>query len=156
MVIKMGRFGKFLACSNYPECKNTKQISRDGSIEPKEEPKELEEKCPECGSPLTLRTGRFGQFIGCSNYPKCKYIKKQEKSTGVKCPKCGEGEIVEKRSRKGIFYACNRYPKCKFALWGKPTGEKCPKCGSLMVAKITKKDGEQIVCSNKECKGKTD
>ncbi|MFH0854497.1 MAG: type I DNA topoisomerase, partial [bacterium] len=125
MVIKMGRFGKFLACSNYPECKNTKQIKSDGSIAPREEPKELEEKCPECGSPLTLRMGRFGQFIGCSNYPKCKYIKKQEKSTGIKCPKCGEGEIVEKRSKKGIFYACNKYPKCRFALWGKPTGEKC-------------------------------
>lgn len=152
MVIKMGRFGKFMACSNYPECKNTKPIAGEGSGEQREAPKELDEKCPECGSHLLLRHGRFGAFTGCSNYPKCKYIKKEERTTGVKCPKCKEGDIIEKKSRKGVFYACNKYPKCKFALWYKPTGEKCPKCGSLMVNKITKKDGECVVCSSKECK----
>lgn len=149
MVIKIGRFGKFLACSNYPECKNTKQLvqNSDGSLA-KDQPKELNEKCPQCGAPLAIKFGRFGQFIGCSNYPKCKFIKKEEKTTGVKCPKCNEGEIIEKRSRKGAFFACNKYPKCKFALWYRPTGEKCPKCQSLMV--IKGKDGK-IVCSNKEC-----
>ncbi|MFH0856796.1 MAG: type I DNA topoisomerase [bacterium] len=149
MIIKTGRFGKFMACSNYPECKNTKPMP--GEEEPQETEK-IDEKCPECGAELILKHGRFGKFIGCSNYPKCKYIKKQTISTGIKCPLCKEGEIIEKKSRKGKFYACNRYPDCKFALWYKPTGEKCPRCGSLMITKVTKKDGEIIVCSNKECK----
>ncbi len=152
MVIKMGRFGKFMACSNYPECKNTKPIAGEESGEQREAPKELDEKCPECGSPLLLRHGHFGAFTGCSNYPKCKYIKKEERTTGVKCPQCNEGDIIEKKSRKGVFYACNKYPKCRFALWYKPTGEKCTECGSLMVNKITKKDGKKTVCSSKECK----
>jgi len=152
MIIKMGRFGKFLACSNYPECKNTKHLSGAGGSEiQKEPPKELDEKCPQCDSPLVLRKGKFGEFIGCSGYPKCKFIKNDDKTTGVHCPKCEKGEIVEKKSRKGIFYACNQYPKCRFALWYKPTGDQCSKCDALMVTKITKKDGERIVCSNKEC-----
>ncbi|MFC1613325.1 type I DNA topoisomerase [Patescibacteria group bacterium] len=152
MVIKMGRFGKFLACSNYPECKNTKHLAgAEGSETQKELAKELDEKCPQCNSPLVLRHGKFGEFTGCSNYPKCKFIKNDDKTTGVHCPKCEKGEIIEKKSRKGIFYACNQYPKCRFALWYKPTGYKCPKCDALMVTKITKKDGERIVCSNKEC-----
>lgn len=149
MVIKMGRFGKFMACSNYPECKNTKPMPGE---EGGDETEKIDEKCPECGSELVVKHGRFGKFIGCSNYPKCKYIKKQTVSTGIKCPECKEGEIIEKKSRKGKFYACSRYPDCKFALWYKPTGEKCPKCGSLLITKITKKDGETIVCSNKDCK----
>lgn len=161
MIIKIGRFGKFLACSNYPECKNTKSLDNlignaNNPIAQEEKAQEEDlkkqlvgEKCSECGSELVIKHGRFGQFIGCSNYPECKFIKKQEFSTGVKCPNCGEGEIVQKRSRRGIFYACNKYPKCKFALWGKPTGEKCSRCGSLTVTKG--KDGE-VVCSNKECK----
>lgn len=142
MVIKIGRFGKFLACSNYPTCKNTKPLGEEKDLPP------IDEKCPECGSPLMRRRGRFGLFISCSNYPTCKYIKKEVKSTGVKCPKCTEGDIIERRTRyKKIFYSCSRYPDCDFALWNKPTGEKCPTCGSLMV-EGTK---EKIVCSNKEC-----
>ncbi len=145
MVIKMGRFGKFLACSGYPDCKNTKQINGDG--EP-EESEVIDEKCPECGKPLQRKVGRFGPFFGCSGYPDCKFIKKIEKSTGVKCPQCGKGEIIEKRSRKGrTFYACNQYPKCQHAIWSKPTGEKCPECDSLLVY------GKKVInCSNKECK----
>lgn len=149
MVIKMGRFGKFMACSNYPECKNTKPMPGE---EGRDETEKIDEKCPLCGSELVVKHGRFGKFIGCSNYPKCKYIKKQTVSTGIKCPQCKEGEILEKKSRKGKFYACSRYPDCKFALWYKPTGEKCPKCESLLVTKVTKKDGETVVCSNKDCK----
>ncbi len=112
------------------------------------------EKCPLCGAPLIKRTGRFGDFYACSNFPKCKYTASlPSQRTGVKCPQCHEGEIIEKRNRRGqIFYACSNYPKCKFTLSGKPTGEKCPLCGSLL---IEDKKGK-IRCSNKECKYRKD
>lgn len=157
MVIKMGRFGKFLACTNYPECKNTKPLGEDGKPA---EPEKTDEKCAKCGSPMVIKQGRYGKFLGCSAYPACKNIvslgkdgaKKESVKTGVKCPECGIGEIEEKRSRRGkTFYGCSNYPNCKFALWNKPTGEKCPKCGNLMVVKVTKKNGEEVLCSNKEC-----
>ncbi len=148
MIIKMGRFGKFLACTGFPDCKNTKQMGKDGKPE---EEKPLDEKCPECNSLLQQKRGRFGPFIGCSGYPDCKYIKKEEKSTGVQCPKCEKGEIVVKNSRAGkTFYACDGYPDCKNAYWAKPTGEKCPECKSLLVAGAKGK----TQCSNKECKFK--
>ncbi|MBI5732151.1 MAG: type I DNA topoisomerase [Candidatus Magasanikbacteria bacterium] len=142
MVIKTGRYGRFLACSNYPACKNTKPLGGGA------EPKKLEENCPDCGSPLVKRRSRFGEFISCGNYPQCKYIKKEIKSTGVKCPKCGEGEIIERRTRaKRIFFSCGRYPDCDFALWQRPLGDKCPVCGALMVMMAENK----IKCSNKDC-----
>ena len=104
--------------------------------------------CPKCGAPLIIKLGRFGKFFGCSKFPECKYTAPLEKpSLGIKCPKCEQGEIVEKKTRKGkTFYACNKYPKCDFALWNKPINEKCPKCGSLLVEI---KNGAK--CSNKEC-----
>ena len=143
LVIKFGRFGKFIACSNYPECKFTRPMP--------EEQKLIEENsgeiCDKCGRPMAVKFGRFGSFLGCSGYPECKNIKKIQKGTGVACPKCGEGELVEKRSKRGIFYACSKYPQCKFSLNNKPTGEKCPESGDLLV--ITK-DGA-VKCSNKEC-----
>lgn len=145
MVIKMGRYGKFLACSNYPECKNTKNIDADNKPV---KSKTLEETCPECENPLEYKHGRFGTFIGCSHYPQCTYIKNIEKGTGAACPSCAKGEIVEKRSKRGrTFYACNQYPGCTFALWSKPTGKQCPQCEHLLVygAKDT------VRCSNKEC-----
>ena len=154
MVIKMGRFGKFFACTGYPECKSTKQIGTDG--EKAEGPEELDEKCPDCKKPLVKRHGRFGEFTGCSGYPDCKYIKKQPSELFGTCPKCGKGHIVGKRSKRGFFYACDQYPECKNALWGKPVmpegkteSEKCPDCESILV--YAGKD-EQIKCSNKECK----
>lgn len=146
MVIKMGRFGKFMACSGYPDCKNTKQLDANGAVE---KPKTTDEKCEKCGAPMVFKRGRFGEFLGCSKYPDCKTIKGIQKKTGVKCPQCNQGDIVEKRSRKGrTFYACNKYPDCKFALWSKPTGEKCPDCESLVV--YGKKG--TAACSSKECK----
>ncbi|MFH1291818.1 MAG: type I DNA topoisomerase [bacterium] len=148
MVIKHGRFGKFLACGNYPECKNTKNITKEGKIEDNE-PELSDEKCEKCGSPMAKKHGRYGAFLGCSNYPDCKNIKNIENKIGVKCPECDKGDIVERKSKRGkTFYGCNSYPKCKFALWSKPTGEQCKKCKSLMIygAKDTTK------CSNKECK----
>jgi DNA topoisomerase-1 len=122
MVIKLGRFGKFLACSNYPECKNTKPL-----FETKEESaaEETTEKCPKCGNALKVKTGRFGKFLACSNYPECKFTKNIQKPTGVKCPKCGIGDVVVKRSKRGkIFFACNRYPDCDYATWENPNAPK--------------------------------
>ncbi|HEV8601551.1 MAG TPA: type I DNA topoisomerase [Patescibacteria group bacterium] len=143
LVVKFGRFGKFIACSNYPECKYTRPMP--------EEQKLIDENsgeiCEKCGKPMVVKFGRFGSFLGCSGYPECKNIKKIQKGTGVECPKCGEGELVERRSKRGIFYSCSKYPQCKFLLNGKPTGEKCPKTGDLL---IETKNGT-IKCSNKEC-----
>lgn len=110
-----------------------------------EEP--TDKKCPDCGQPIVIKLGRFGKFYACSGFPKCKHTEPIINSLGVKCPKCQEGEIIEKRTKKGkIFYSCSRYPKCDFALWDKPIGEKCPKCSALLVARKNK-----TVCSNKEC-----
>lgn len=112
MVIKLGRYGKFIACSNYPECKNTKSL---------EEPEVTDEKCEKCGSPMQVKHGRFGQFLGCSKYPECKNIKSYQKKTGKKCQKCGEGDIVEKMTKKKrTFFGCSRYPNCDFASWKRP------------------------------------
>lgn len=111
----------------------------------KASPKETGETCPNCNSPLVVRKGKFGEFVACSNYPECKYIKKEEKVKTVicKCPKC-DGDIVEKKTRRGkIFYGCDKYPKCDIALWDKPTGDTCPECGSLLVEKK-----DEIKCSN--------
>jgi len=145
MVIKLGRFGKFLACTNYPECKTTKPFGDEKALQDEFSG----EICEKCGKPMKVKRGRFGTFLGCSGYPECKNIKSIARSTGVKCPQCKKNDIVEKKSKHGrIFYACSGYPDCKFALWSKPTGELCPKCSSLMVyAK-----NNSVACSNKECK----
>jgi DNA topoisomerase-1 len=158
MIIKTGRYGKFMACSGFPECKNIKPMpgtdkDKDGKDDNKEA-EELQKKyegevCDKCGEPMAIKVGKFGPFLACTGYPKCKNIKnikENNNSTGITCPKCGKGEIVAKRSRRGVFYACDQYPDCKNAYWGKPTGEKCPDCGSLM---IEAKKGSK--CSNKEC-----
>ena len=146
VVEKLGRFGKFLSCTRYPDCKYTAQL--DGSQRP--EPKTLEETCPECGKPLVEKVGRFGPFVGCSGYPDCRYIKREEKKIGVTCPKCGEGDLVVKRARRrggNLFYGCNRYPACDFTVGQRPLPEPCPKCGSLVVVQ---KDGS-AKCTNAEC-----
>jgi DNA topoisomerase-1 len=149
MVLKKGRFGTFFACSGYPDCKTTKQI---GGAQKKADVA-LEEKCPQCGNHLVLKTGRFGEFTACSNYPTCKYVK--QKTIGVKCPECSEGEIIERRSKKGkTFYGCNRYPDCKFVAWGKPVAEKCPDCGSPYMVEKWLKAGPVWQCPNAECKHK--
>ncbi|MGA2597508.1 MAG: type I DNA topoisomerase, partial [Bryobacteraceae bacterium] len=125
MVLKKGRFGTFFACSGYPDCKTTKQIG--GTQKKSDVP--LEEKCPTCGNNLVLKNGRFGEFTACSQYPTCKFVK--QKTIGVACPNCSQGEVVERRSKRGkTFYGCNRYPECDFVAWGKPLQEKCPDCGS--------------------------
>ena len=117
MVIKLGRFGKFLACTGFPQCKNTKPLNSDG--EPAEEEK-LDEKCPNCGQPMIYKHGRYGKFIACSNYPECKTTKQILNTIGLKCPECQEGEVVRRRGKRGFFYGCSRYPECKFVSWQKP------------------------------------
>src|SRR5437899_2443207 len=133
MVIRWGRKGEFLACRRYPECKNTKNFTRNdetGEIEVAKA-ETTDEVCDKCGKPMLVRFGRYGKFLGCSGYPECKTIVPmvKPKSLGIKCPDCGEGEILEKRSRRGkIFYSCNRYPKCTFASWDQPVPMPCPTC----------------------------
>ncbi len=147
MVLKKGRFGTFFACSGYPDCKTTKQI---GGAQRKPDVL-LEEKCPECGHQLALKSGRFGEFTACSNYPACKYV--LQKTTGVPCPKCGTGELAERRSKRGkTFYGCNRYPECDFVAWSKPIAEHCPNCESTYLLEKFLKSGHFAECPNKECK----
>ncbi|MDP1834235.1 MAG: type I DNA topoisomerase [Candidatus Moranbacteria bacterium] len=145
LVMKFGRFGKFIACSNYPSCKYTEKTESEKKVDEQH----AGEVCEICGAPMLVKRGRFGTFLGCSNYPECKGIKRIENKTGITCPKCQVGEIVERKSKKGrVFFGCNTYPKCDFALWNKPTGEKCPKCGNLLVFAAKGK----TKCSDKECK----
>jgi DNA topoisomerase-1 len=151
MVIKKGQYGDFLACSGYPNCKNTKKIVRSkGQVKLHAKP-ELDEKCPKCDTNLVLRHGRFGEFVSCGNYPTCRYIKPDQ--TGVKCPQCGEGNLVGRKSRRGrAFFACDRYPDCDFTLWNRPVPETCPECGaSYLLKKTTKKKGSFKFCGQKGC-----
>src|SRR5262245_59617359 len=155
MVVKKGRFGPFLACSNYPECKTTKRLVRgaEGRLEV-EKLAPIDEKCPECGSDLMWRRGRFGPFIACSNYPDCKYVKKKEaKEIGMTCPECGQGAVVERKGRWGrSFYGCKRYPECKFTAYNRPLSEPCPDCGrAWLLEKETKKEGRVVFCGNENC-----
>jgi len=133
MVVKLGRNGKFLSCSKYPECKNAKPLGKiDAKTgEAKAAPKMTDEKCEKCGSPMVVRKGRYGEFLACSAYPKCKNTKPLAPAIKVKCPKCGS-PLTEKRTKKGkIFYGCSAYPKCTFATWHKPVEDPCPVCGGL-------------------------
>jgi DNA topoisomerase I len=132
LVKKLGRYGMFIGCERYPDCKYTRPVEGEGAPEPKP----TGETCPQCGvGELVERTGRFGPFIGCSRYPDCKYIKKEPpKGTGVTCPKCGQGELVERRGRYGSFYSCSRYPDCDFSVNQRPHPEPCPVCEGLVVA----------------------
>jgi DNA topoisomerase-1 len=152
MIVKRGRFGQFLACTGYPECKTTRKLiaTRQGMTAAKPD-QILEERCPRCGSNLVIKQGRFGEFTACTNYPQCRYVK--QKSTGVACPQCGAGEIVERKSRRGrVFYGCSSYPDCDFTLWNRPLAEKCPKCGApYLVERITKRHGHQVLCSSETC-----
>ena len=155
MVLRKGRFGPFLACSRYPDCKQTKRLVRgEGGKLHVEQLAPIDEKCPECGSDLMWRRGRFGAFIACSNYPTCKYIKKKEaREIGLLCPDCGQGQIVERKGRWGrFFYGCKRYPECKFTAYSKPLAEACPDCGRpYLLEKETKRDGKVIFCDNDAC-----
>lgn len=148
LVSKFGRFGKFIACSNYPNCRYTEKTTVEKKQEEEIKKQNPQEKCELCQSPMIIKKGRFGFFLGCSNYPQCKNIKKIENKTGIQCPKCKVGEIIEKKTKTGrLFYGCNKYPACDFALWSKPSGEICPQCKSLLVFAAKGK----LKCSNKNC-----
>ncbi len=153
LVIKLGRYGRFYACSGFPECRFVRSLNNDEQQGPQGQ--ETDQVCEKCGKPLLLRQGRYGQFLGCSGYPDCKFVRPLNKpvSLGISCPDCQDGEIQQKKSRKGkIFYSCSNYPKCKFASWDPPVNEQCPECGSrYLVEKKTKRYGQQIKCPNKEC-----
>jgi len=146
MVLKRGRFGQFMACTGYPDCKTTRRLDQGKKVP--DIP--LDEPCPKCGRNMMIRHGRYGEFTACSGYPECKYVK--QNFIGVKCPECKEGDLVEKRARKGnTFYGCGNYPKCKFTSAHKPIAEKCPSCGSEYLVQKFLKDGPVIACPNKEC-----
>jgi DNA topoisomerase-1 len=156
MVVKWGRGGEFLSCSRYPDCKSTANFVRDadGRIDfAKEE--STDERCEKCGRPMQVRFGRFGKFLGCSGYPECKTVRSTAKPipTGVQCPDCHEGEIVEKRSRRGkVFFSCGRYPECRFATWQRPVAEECPQCGApFLVQQTSRRNGTVRRCLSEGC-----
>jgi len=143
MVLKRGRFGQFMACTGYPDCKTTRRLDQAKKVP--DIP--LDEKCPQCGRNLLLRHGRFGEFISCSGYPECKWVK--QNYIGVKCPECKTGDIAEKKARRGnFFYGCSNYPKCKFTTAYKPIAETCPECGSPYLLEKNLKSGIFVVCPN--------
>lgn len=152
--IRLGKRGRFVGCTNYPECNYTRNL--DGSSESRDEPEVVEGcKCPKCDSELHVKQGRYGKFIGCSNYPKCKHIEPLEKPKNmeIECPECHKGSLLERKSRFGkIFYSCERYPNCKYAVWNPPLVESCPDCSwPILTIKTTKRWGRQKVCPQKEC-----
>ena len=198
MVIKWGQHGKFIACTGYPECTNTRELAGGGTGEVSEqdeaeyvrqlrasdgaqkgpfravsgmqrisglqddqavgrgaeaEGRSARREVSELRQHLIRKFGRYGEFVACSNYPTCKYVK--QKTIGVKCPNCSEGEVVERRSKRGkTFYGCNRYPDCDFVAWGKPIPEKCPQCGGSYMIEKYLKAGAFAQCPNDECKFK--
>lgn len=155
LAVRLGKRGKFIGCTGYPECDYTRNLNEDQAAA-EEAPTVVEgRECPKCNSPLVIKQGPYGKFIGCSAYPKCKHIEPLEKpkDTGVTCPECKKGTLIERKSRYGkMFYSCNTYPDCKYATWNPPINEPCPKCGwPIMTLKTTKRRGTEKVCPQKEC-----
>ena len=156
MVIKNGRFGKFAACPNYPACRNTKPIDKDGNAIVKGEgaentgatPAPDDVKCDVCGGPMVIRRGRYGNFYACANYPECRSTKPINKDLNVPCPLCGSKILIKHGRKKSVFYSCEKYPECKFSTWDIPQEEKCPECGGLL---LKKKGKDLIYCLNESC-----
>ena len=151
MVLKRGRFGEFMACSGYPECRNTKKLAGTSDSPKVKQDIPLDEPCPVCGKNLAVKHGRYGEYTACSDYPSCRYIKL--KTTGVACPKGCGGEIVERKSRRGkTFFGCSNYPKCDFVVWDRPVPQPCPKCNApFTVVKTTKRWGSVRKCYKEDC-----
>jgi DNA topoisomerase-1 len=152
---RLGRSGRFIGCTAYPECDYTRSI--DGEETTVSAPEVVaDRKCPKCDSDLWIRTGKYGKFIGCSSYPKCKHIESLEQptNTGVTCPQCNKGEILTRKSRRGkVFYSCSEYPGCDYALWNEPINEACPDCSwPILTIKTTKSRGKEKVCPQKDCR----
>jgi len=154
LIIRLGRYGKFLGCSGYPECRYIRSLAprENGASGPDAA---SGEPCEKCGRPMVVKEGRYGKFLACSGYPECKSIKSLNKSvpTGIKCPECAEGDVIGKKTRRNrMFYGCSRYPQCSFATWNKPVNEPCPQCGSpFLVEKESKRYGVIVSCAKKEC-----
>jgi DNA topoisomerase-1 len=147
MTVRRGRWGVFLACTGYPECRTTRRLRvQNGNVEVHRDVV-LEEACPQCGRPLARKAGRFGEYVGCTGHPACRYI--QHTDSGVACPEkdCG-GRLVEKRSRRGRrFYGCSRYPECRFAVWDRPLARRCTQCGHpFVVERNSKREGTYCAC----------
>ena len=153
MVLRTSKYGtQFLGCSGFPDCKTMMSLDVLSEADEEENTNDeiCEEKCEKCGSDMVFKHGPYGKYMECTN-EECKNRKPYRKSTGVQCPKCKKGIIVERKSKRGtIFYGCDKYPDCDFTLWNEPTGDKCPECDSLLVKKVLKK-GSVITCSNMKC-----
>ena len=139
--MKSGRFGPFIACARYPECRFTRPLRRD-----KVPDKPTNEICQECGAPMVIKTGRYGEFLACTRFPACKHTRPVP--LGVKCPKCGVGDLAERRTKKGRnFFGCLRYPECDYSTWNRPVPVACPSCGFLgMEEKQSKAKGVSRKC----------
>ena len=151
--IRLGRNGRFVGCTNYPTCKYTRNLNEDSQAA---EPVVVEGRmCPLCGSSMVMKSGRYGKFVGCSAYPGCKHIEPLEKpkDSGVECPECHKGNLIERKSRFGkLFYSCSTYPTCSYAVWNPPVAQACPNCAwPVLTIKVTKRRGTEKVCPRKEC-----
>lgn len=152
MVYKIGRYGRFLACPGYPECRNVKSVDKDGKVL-EDEAEESDVTCEQCGAKMVVKRGRYGKFLACPNYPECKNIKSIDEEIGIACEKCG-GPLVKKRSKRGkVFYGCKNYPQCETTYWNLPIADICPDCGRHLVTKTNKKQETTVYCENKECPG---
>ena len=155
MLVKSGKNGsQFLGCSGYPDCKSIMSLNvlteQDANPETEQQQEIAEEKCDKCGADMVFKIGPYGKYLQCTN-EECKNRKPYHKSTGVTCPKCGQGEIVFKKSKKGtVFFGCNKYPSCDYVSWYEPVKEKCPNCGGMLVKKVTK-SSKKLECTNKDC-----
>lgn len=152
--IRLGKRGRFIGCTGYPDCDYTQNVNEDDA-ETKTSPEIVEgRECPSCQSPLQIKHGRYGPFIGCSNYPACKHIEPILKpaDTGVECPQCKNAKLLQRKTRKGkIFYSCGAYPKCKYALWNEPIDKACPQCQWPILTLKVSKNGRQILCPKEGC-----
>jgi DNA topoisomerase-1 len=148
LIMKWGRSGQFLGCSNYPECRHTEPLEHEKA------PEAPETACPNCGKPMTPKKSRFGWFLGCTGYPECKTTLPLNKGESVPCPKCGTGMLSQRRSRRGSFWGCSRYPECDFISSNKPIMEACPNCGNPYMEDKDLKGGHVHQCP--KCKHKVE
>ena len=150
MIYKKGRFGRFLACPNFPTCKNTKALDKDGNILETEEKKpELAGfKCEACGGDMVIRNGRYGSFYACANYPTCRFTKQKVVELNVPCPRCSSKIVARHGKGKMLFYSCEKYPECDFSSWDMPLSEKCPECGCGLFYRKSRKN---VICKNSAC-----
>ncbi|MBQ8345623.1 MAG: type I DNA topoisomerase [Clostridia bacterium] len=152
MIVKNGRFGKFAACPNYPQCRNTKPLVTPAAEGEEAKPEKAavvaDFKCEQCGADMVQRVGRYGTFFACSRFPECKFTKQKTRELGVDCPKCGSAILIKTGKNRTLFYSCEKYPSCDFSSWDMPLKETCPQCGGML---FRKKGQPVMVCHNKEC-----